>query len=136
MHSRLFALAILMVLHLRPVLAQTPADQAIRSVILEQMTAFQENDSFAAFAIASPGLQAKFGNPESFMHIVATAYPQVYRLKKFAFLDLLKTTDRTIQRILLIGPEEQRLIAHYYMVLIDGRWRIDRCILMQPETRT
>ena len=136
MRTRLIALTILLVLLPRPVLAQTPAEHAIRSVILDQMAAFQENDGFAAFAIASPGIRAKFGHPMTFMHMVATTYPQVYRPNKIFFLDLVKTNERIIQRVLLHGHDNQPVTALYFVILIDGRWRIDGCMLVQPETLT
>ena len=136
MRALLVTLVVLLAFPAVPALAQTPVERTIRSVILDQMTAFQENDGPAAFAIASPGIQAKFRDPKTFMHMVATAYPQVYRPKKIVFLDLVRTTGRTIQQVVLHGPEGEFVTALYFMVLIDGRWRIDGCKLVQPETRT
>jgi hypothetical protein len=43
---------------------------AIRAVIERQLDAFRQEDAAAAFALASPEIQAKYGSPETFMAIV------------------------------------------------------------------
>lgn len=58
----------------------TAADRtAIRTVIERQLAAFRREDATAAFAFASPEIQAKYGTPEYFMTIVKTFYEPVYR---------------------------------------------------------
>jgi len=110
-----------------------PDDEGIRSAITAQLEAFRQDDYDAAFAIAAPGIQAKYQNAEAFTNMVALAYPQAYRPRKVAFLDLVETDGLLLQQVLLTGPEGLDVLALYDMVQIDGVWRINGCMLaMQP----
>lgn len=114
-----------------------PSDQdGIRSAITAQLVAFREDDSDAAFAIATPGIQAKFHNAEAFTEMVAMAYPQIYRPRKVTFLDLVETDGLLLQQVLLTGPEGVEVLALYEMVRIDGLWRINGCMLARPPGQT
>ncbi len=115
--------------------ASSDDSNEIRSVILEQIEAFRQDDGAAAFAIAAPEIQTKFGDPERFMAIVAAIYPQVYRPQKVTFLDLNNTGDDVVQKVLLIGPNGRLVIALYQMIEIDGRWRIKGCVLIAPPEK-
>ena len=113
--------------------AMKPSDEdAIRSAIIAQLEAFRQDDSDAAFAIAAPGIQAKYQNAEAFTAMVALAYPQVHRPRKIAFLDLVDTNGLLLQQVLLTGPEGLEVLALFEMVLIDGDWRINGCMLATP----
>jgi hypothetical protein len=115
--------------------ASSDDSNEIRSVILEQMEAFRQDDGAAAFAIAAPEIQTKFGDPERFMAIVAAIYPQVYRPQKVTFLDLNNTGDDVVQKVLLIGPNGRLVIALYQMIEINGHWRIKGCALITPPEK-
>src|ERR1700756_3001229 len=60
---------------------------AIRAVVEDQLAAFQRDDGAAAFAFASPGIQAEFGTVENFMAMVRSGYQPVYRPREVAFGD-------------------------------------------------
>ncbi len=110
--------------------AMKPSDEdGIRSAIIAQLEAFRQDDSDAAFAIAAPGIQAKYQNAEAFTAMVALAYPQAYRPRKVAFLDLVETGGLLLQQVLLTGQEGLEVLALNEMVLIDGVWRINGCML-------
>jgi hypothetical protein len=110
-----------------------PDSEGIRLAITAQLEAFREDDYDAAFAIAAPGIQAKYQNSEAFTNMVALAYPQAYRPRKVAFLDLVETDGLLLQQVLLTGPDGLEVLALYDMVKIDGVWRINGCMLaMQP----
>ncbi len=115
--------------------ASSDDSNEIRSVILEQIEAFRQDDGTAAFAIAAPEIQSKFVDSERFMAIVAAVYPQVYRLQKVTFLDLNNTGDDVVQKVLLIGPNGRLVIALYQMIEINGRWRIKGCVLITPPEK-
>src|SRR6185369_2536882 len=67
----------------------TGADRgAIRAVIEQQLAAFQRDDGEAAFAFASPGIRAQFQTAETFMSMVRSGYPPVYRPREVQFGEL------------------------------------------------
>ncbi len=104
----------------------------IRAVISAQIEAFRRDDGAAAFAIASPDIQAKFGTPAAFLNVVASAYPQVYRPTNVVFLELSEATGKLLQHVLITGPKGRIVLALYEMQNIDGTWRINGCRLTDP----
>ncbi|MCB1883592.1 MAG: DUF4864 domain-containing protein [Geminicoccaceae bacterium] len=108
---------------------------AIRAVIEAQLKAFRSDDGAAAFAKASPGIQAMFGTPENFMAMVRQGYPQVYRPRAVEFADIVTERGRPVQRVRIVGPDGKVVMAHYPMQRQpDGSWRIDGCYLEElPE---
>lgn len=109
----------------------TAADQtAIRTVIERQLEAFRQDDADAAFAFASPMIQAKFGTPEVFLNMVKTSYQPVYRPRYVAFRDLYMVQGVPTQPVFLIGPDGVPVTAIYIMQKQpDGVWKIDGCHL-------
>jgi hypothetical protein len=104
--------------------------QAIRGIIERQLDAFRRDDGVAAFAFASPGIQALFRDPATFMAMVRGGYRPVYRPREVEFRDLIEQGGRLTQRVLLVGPDGEVVVAHYFMQRQpDGSWRIDGCIL-------
>lgn len=114
------------------VLAQSPQEAAIRGVITRQLDAMNRGDQAAAFAIASPAIQAMFGDAPNFMRMVQQGYPQVFRSRSHRFLKLGTTDGRLIQRV-LVESDNGTVVANYEMVEIDGVWRINGCAIEQAE---
>ncbi len=121
-----------------PAVAQTmPSDvgeadkQAIRMVIEEQLGAFQRDDAQAAFAQASPNIQAIFQTPDRFMAMVRGGYPPVYRPRQVEFRDIVDIDGAPTQRVFIIGPDGAPVMALYPMELqADGTWKIGGCYLI------
>lgn len=115
-----------------PVNAEDARRSGITEAIGAQLDAFKRDDAAAAFAIASPEIQAMFGSPESFLRMVATSYAPVYRPQATTFLDLLERDGMLVQRVLFTGPGGRQVLALYTMVRqADGTWRIGGCVLVQ-----
>ena len=112
--------------------AQAPAEQAIHDVIARQLEAMQRDDHAAAFAFASPAIQAMFGDAATFMRMVAQGFPQVHRSRSHRFLKLEIVDDKLIQRV-LIESDTGTVVAQYEMVEVDGAWRINGCRLEKAE---
>ena len=112
--------------------AQVPDEAQIRSVIVRQLDAMKRGDEAAAFAIASPTIQALFQNAPNFMRMVQLGYPQVYESRAHRFLKLEDLDGRLIQRV-LIESDAGTVVARYEMVMIDGAWRINGCSIEQAE---
>ena len=111
-------------------------DAAVRaeiiSVIESQVAAFRRDDAVAAFSFASPTIRAQFGDAGTFLAMVAALYRPVYRPRRLEFLDLKSVNGRLVQRVLVMGPEGEFVMALYPMVQVDGRWRINGCFLVRP----
>jgi ketosteroid isomerase-like protein len=120
---------------LAPVADVGPDDRAaIQRVISDQIAAFRRDDGEAAFALAAPGIQRMFGNPESFMAMVRGGYQPVYRPREFAFRELVIMDRHLVQMVAVVGPDGQRVSALYHMERQpDGTWRIAGCHLVEPE---
>ena len=105
----------------------------IISVIKSQVAAFRQDDGVAAFSFASPTIRTKFGDASTFLAMVAAHYRPVYRPQQLKFLDLKSVEGQLVQRVMVVGPEGEFVLAMYSMVRIDGRWRINGCFLVYPS---
>lgn len=108
-----------------------PSDQElIRSIIQQQLEAFQRDDAEGAFAFATPAIQAQFGTPETFMRMVKTGYAPVYRPRAVIFAELTTVEDMPAQTVMLMSENEELVQAVYLMQQQpDGNWRIHGCFL-------
>ena len=110
----------------------------IRRVIEGQLDAFRRDDGEGAFAFAAPSIRAMFGDAATFLRMVRTGYPPVYRPREVEFRSLGVEDGRLTQRVLLVGPDGVPVVARYYMEQQpDGSWRIGGCVLEQsPDVTT
>lgn len=130
MRAVLTLLALCMTTFAAPVFGADAREQQIRDVIVQQIEAFRRDDAESAFAIASPKIQEMFGDSRRFMAMVTGSYAAVHRPRTVRFKELVGLGDgKLVQRILLQGPDGAFTMALYEMVEIDGRWRINGCVL-------
>jgi hypothetical protein len=109
----------------------------IRAIIDSQLSAFRRDDGEAAFAFASPGIRTLFGTADNFMRMVRTGYQPVYRPREVEFRDLVDIEGRLTQRVLLVGPDGEVVVAHYFLQRQPDRsWRIDGCVLAGSSDST
>ncbi len=109
-----------------------PADRAaIRQVIQKQLDAFRRDDAQAAFAFASPGIQAQFGDSaDNFMGMVRRGYQPVYRPRSTTFGALVNQGGQIVQKLEITGPDGAEHEALYFMEHEpNGQWRISGCVL-------
>lgn len=113
------------------VMELTTTDQmAIRSVIEQQLQAFQQNNADLAFSFASPGIQAQFKTPEEFAEMVEESYLPVYRPRSVMFEDIIRIDGKIAQQVVLMGPDGNLFNAFYLMQRQDDEsWRINGCYL-------
>jgi hypothetical protein len=105
--------------------------QAIRQVIESQLQAFLRDDGSAAFAFATPAIQAMFQTPDNFMAMVRAGYQPVYRPQAVSFKDIVEFNGGPAQRVVVVGPDGVPVMAVYPMRRMeDGSWRIDGCYLL------
>jgi hypothetical protein len=140
---RLLTCLVVLLALIAPAAGQMPADvsaadrAAIRGIIESQMAAFQRDDGAAAFAFASPSIQAMFGTPENFLAMVRSGYAAVYRPRAVTFENMIAgDVGQPVQLVRVVGPDGQPMIAAYEMTrLPDGTWRINGCVLLKAPER-
>ena len=117
-----------------PAAAPAQADAIeIRAVIEAQRQAFLRHDGAAAFALASPGLQALYQRPGNFMAMVEAGYDPVFRARAFDPRDFVLYRGYLSERVTVIGPDGAPVTALYMMRQNpDGAWRIAGCVLLRP----
>lgn len=114
----------------QPVDVEAADQAAIRDVIEAQLAAFRRDDGVTAFSFASPQIQGVFKDPANFMAMVRGGYMAVYRPQEVEFQDLTELRGQPTQPVLLVGPDNQVVIAYYLMKKQpNGEWRIDGCML-------
>ncbi len=108
--------------------------RAVRAAIAGQLAAFARDDAEAAFAFAAPGIQAKFGNPSTFIAMVRAAYRPVYRPREVSFRELRLSGALPVQEVLVVDADGVAFLALYPMQRQpDGTWRIAGCVLTPCE---
>jgi len=94
---RILALLALFLIGSVTVASATEDVDAGQSIIRAQEEALSRDDAATAYTFASPGIQRRFHDPETFMSMVRNGYAPVYRHRSFEFGEA-KTSDGTIQQ--------------------------------------
>jgi len=111
--------------------------RAIRKVIEAQLDAFRRDDAARAFSYAAPGIQELFGTPETFMAMVKTSYPVVYRPGSVVFQAPAMEGSELVQLVRMTDADGHAWIARYPMVRYGkGPWRINGCQLARVPGQT
>jgi ketosteroid isomerase-like protein len=104
--------------------------QQIRSVIAQQLAAFQRDDAETAFSFASPNIRKLFQTPANFIAMVKSEYQAVYRPRSVTFMGPAVIAGQVQQPVQLLGPDNAAMVAIYSMEQQeDGTWKIDGCEL-------
>ncbi|MDC1380133.1 DUF4864 domain-containing protein [Octadecabacter sp.] len=121
MKRLILALALAMSL---PMAAQAQ-DNTIEGVIADQLQAFNDRDSAAAWDHASPMIQGMFGTPENFARMVENGYPMVWDNSDVRFLDRDQLNNTTRQEVQIQGPDGLFYILDYQMIEMPEGWHIN-----------
>ena len=105
----------------------------IQGVIMKQLEAFRSRDVDAAWAIASPTIQKRFGTKNRFMEMVETFYPQIMNSRSAIFKELRDVNGNLIQRVFVEGGPGDFVDAYYTMERVDGAWRITGVYITKPK---
>jgi len=111
-----------------------PQEQEIRSVIQQQLDAFNRKDYDTAYSFASRHIQAKFSRPE-FEEMVKDGYPQIAKSRRVVFdkIAFSETANRAVATVTITGLDRITITANYRMVLEDGKWKIDGVMMIQER---
>lgn len=94
----------------------TEADRlAIERVIRAQLAAFQDDDAAGAFACAAPGLRAKYGSADVFLHVVRHGYAPLYRISQAVFGPLVMTHQGPVQKVRVVAADGRPFTAMYLL---------------------
>ncbi len=108
--------------------------QAIHKVVVEQLSAFAQDNGPAAFAVATPEMQAKYKSPDLFMVVVRAGYKPVYRPRQVAFQGIIEFDGKPVQRLAVTDQQGKDHLALYIMEpQANGDWRIGGCVLVPPD---
>ena len=107
--------------------------QAIRKVISQQLAALRAGDGERAFGYASPGIQAQFGDAQTFMVMVRAGYSALLDARYTEFLEGAVIDGIVVQPLRLIAQDNSVLVALYTIEKQKGAWRITGCQLA-PST--
>jgi hypothetical protein len=110
-----------------------PEWTAIKKAISQQLAALRAGDGARAFGYASPGIQAQFGDAQTFMEMVRSSYSPLLGARYTEFLEGAVIDGVIVQPLRLIAPDNTVLVALYTMERQKGGWRISGCQLA-PST--
>lgn len=104
--------------------------RALRTIIEEQLDAFQRDDAPRAFSYAAEGIRANFGTAESFIEMVRRSYPVVYRPQSVQFEEPMTIEGEVVQPVRMTDAQGRAWLAVYPMQRQpDGGWKINGCRL-------
>mgnify|MGYP001791055646 FL=1 len=106
----------------------------IRSVVENQLEAFQKDDAELAFALASPEIQVQFITAKNFLNTVKSDYQPVYRPRSVLFEEITMFQGYITQPVLLLAEDGNPVRALYLMAQqSDQKWKIKGCFLVPVE---
>jgi len=113
-------------------------DRAIRLTISQHIAAFQRRDTQAAWALASPNLQARFISPNGYMAMAEAHYPALFEAQNFDFNARAKRLGQYKQtRVQNLFLTDQRGKGYWVAFTMqkqpDGSWKIAGCQLRETK---
>jgi hypothetical protein len=113
-----------------PLSAQEGREQAIQSLINDQIAALQTDDFSTAFSFASPMIQRLFGNSENFGAMVRQGYPMVYRPKSVRMLGVREDGGLVWQRVMVTDRAGATHLLDYQLIKTPEGWLINAVQLL------
>jgi hypothetical protein len=108
----------------------------IQAVVQAQLKAFASDDAVRAFSFATPRIRKAFGSAETFLAMVRTSYPMVYRPSSVSFFKPEKLDGVWLQRVQMSDQLGVLWQVTYALELQrDKSWRINGCEVAASEGR-
>ena len=117
---------------------QRSAKQAVQvqAVVQAQLKAFAADDAALAFSYATPRIRKMFGNADTFLAMVRSSYPMVYRPASTSFFQPEKLDGAWVQRVQMSDAQGALWQATYSLELQrNGSWRINGCEVAASNAR-
>ena len=105
--------------------------RAVQRVVQAQLDAFAADNAALAFSLAAPSIKEMFGNADSFLQMVRTGYPVVYRPASVSFLQPEPDAKEVVQPVHMTDGQGHAWLAVYRMQRQkDKSWRIAGCVVL------
>lgn len=106
-------------------------------VILDQLSAFIENDGIRAYSHAAPSIKKIFPNPEQFMAMVERGYGAIFRSTTYDFGRNRVENGNIYQELILTGERGITWESVYALSKQDdGSWKIMGVQMRRSENST
>lgn len=106
--------------------------KSVRAVIQAQLAAFAADDAKRAFSYATPRLRDVFDSAETFVAMVRSSYPVVYRPASIAFLKPQIEEGVLTQGVHMTDANGVLWLALYQLERQrDKTWRISACQIVE-----
>ena len=111
-------------------------EKSIRATVEGQLAAFAKDDANKAFSFAAPNVRKSIGSAASFMGMVRSDYPVVYRPASVAFLKPEGKDGDAVQRVQMVDANGDAWLAVYSLQRQkDKAWRITGCAVVENKGR-
>ena len=122
-----------------PAFAADSSVNLIKSVIQQQLDAFNDDDYDTAYQFASKHIQSVFTQTE-FETMVRTGFPQIAKSRKASFDEITLSDEGSFADAIVhvTGVDRVTVIARYKMVMEEGKWKNNGVIILgnTPLPRT
>ena len=108
--------------------------QAMQSVITQQLDALGRDDATTAQSFAAPEIKSKFANPEGFNAMVHSAYAPLIKPRSTHFDAAGEIAAVPLQNLTIVDSKGQVWTAVYTFEQVEGQWRINGCALIRAES--
>ncbi|MEP6942695.1 MAG: DUF4864 domain-containing protein [Betaproteobacteria bacterium] len=109
--------------------------KAMERIISAQRAALVAGEGVKAFAYASPGIRAQFGDPETFLELVRTGYAPLLTARYVEFLPGAVIDGTVVVPLRLIDTDNTVRVALYILERQkNGEWRIAGCRIAPSTT--
>ena len=108
---------------------EAPPPEA-RSVVVEQLRAFERDDAADAFRLTAPQVRDKFATPGKFIDAIKANYGPIYRHRSVDFGPAARQGDK-IGMVVTIVAEDNEVWSALFVLSKqgDGEWRTSACLL-------
>lgn len=109
------------------------ANEAIETVIGNQLQAFNDRDVTEAFSYASPTIKGIFRDPRNFGAMVENGFPMVWDNADVRFLSLREEQGVLVQRVQLRAADGAIHLLDYAMIETDDGWQINGVQIIEAD---
>ena len=119
----------------RPVITSdfSEVQTKVKSIISDQIDAFNSLDVDRAYSHASASIKAIFPNSTIFGNMVEKSYPMIWNPKSFEFLSISGVRTGVVQRVLFTDQQGDIHFFDYVLENNGERWVISGVYMIQGE---
>jgi hypothetical protein len=112
------------------VFAGEPPPPDARDVVADQLNAFERDDASAAWKLAAPEMQERFGSAANFIDIVRLKYGPIHTHRSVDFGPSMRQGDQVGMVVTIVDNDNDVWSALFLLSKQgDGAWRTADCLL-------